>query len=39
VADGVIMGASVVRRMIEEGPDAVGDFVAGVRRALDGATW
>jgi len=25
--------------MIEEGPDAVGDFVGGVRRALDGATW
>jgi tryptophan synthase alpha chain len=36
VADGVIQGASVVRRMIEHGPDAVGDYVAEVRAALDG---
>ena len=34
VADGVVMGASVMRRLIEGGPDAVGDFVADVRRAL-----
>jgi tryptophan synthase alpha chain len=35
VADGVIQGASVVRRLMESGPDAVGDYVAEVRRALD----
>jgi tryptophan synthase alpha chain len=37
VADGVIQGASVVRRMMEHGPDAVGDYVKEVRAALDGA--
>jgi tryptophan synthase alpha chain len=36
VADGVVMGAAVVRRMIEGGADAVGSFVGGVRTALDG---
>jgi tryptophan synthase alpha chain len=35
VSDGVIQGASVVRRLMESGPDAVGDYVAEVRRALD----
>jgi tryptophan synthase alpha chain len=35
VADGVIQGASVVRRLMEHGPDAVGDYVAEVRAALD----
>lgn len=35
VADGVIQGASVVRRMMEHGPDAVGDYVAEVRKAID----
>jgi tryptophan synthase alpha chain len=35
VADGVIQGASVVRRLVEGGPDAVGDYVAEVRAALD----
>ncbi len=35
VADGVVQGASVVRRLMESGPDAVGDYVADVRRALD----
>jgi tryptophan synthase alpha chain len=35
VADGVIQGASMVRRLIEEGPDAVGDYVARVRSAID----
>ena len=35
VADGVIQGAAVVRRMLEGGPDSVGEFVAEVRRALD----
>lgn len=35
VADGVVQGASVVRRLMEGGPDAVGDYVAEVRAALD----
>jgi len=40
VADGVIQGASVMRRMLEPeagvpGPDAVGAYVAEVREALD----
>ena len=35
VADGVVQGASVVRRLIENGPDAVGDYVAEVRAAID----
>lgn len=35
VADGVVMGAAVVRRFMEGGPDAVAEFVAAVRRALD----
>ena len=36
VADGVIQGASVVRRLMEGGPDAVYAYVAEVRHALDG---
>ena len=36
VADGVVQGASVMRRMLESGPDAVGDYVAEVRAAIDG---
>ena len=39
VADGVIMGASVVRRMSEGGAEAVGAYIAEVRTALDGATY
>lgn len=39
VADGVIMGAAVVRRLIEDGPDAVGNFVGQVRDALDTTHW
>jgi len=39
VADGVIMGASVVRRMMEGGADAVGTYVAEVRTALDAQKW
>ena len=39
VADGVIMGASVVRRMIEGGAEAVGAYVASVRAALDSTEW
>ena len=35
VADGVIQGASVVRRLMASGPDAVGDYVAEVRAAID----
>lgn len=37
VADGVIQGASVVRRLMDFGPDAVGEYVAQVRAALDSA--
>jgi tryptophan synthase alpha chain len=39
IADGVIMGASVVRRMIEGGADSVGAYVAEVRAALDSEKW
>jgi len=39
VADGVIMGASVVRRMIEGGSEAVGEYIREVRQALDNTTW
>lgn len=35
IADGVIQGASVVRRLMEAGPDAVGSYVAEVRRSID----
>ena len=35
VADGVVQGASVVRRLMESGPEAVGAYVAEVRGALD----
>jgi tryptophan synthase alpha chain len=35
VADGVVQGASVVRRMMEHGADAVGEYVAEVRAAID----
>lgn len=37
IADGVVMGASVVRRLLEAGPDAVGQYVEEIRLALDGA--
>jgi tryptophan synthase alpha chain len=36
VADGVVMGASVIRRMFDGGADAVGDYIAEVRAAIDG---
>jgi tryptophan synthase alpha chain len=36
VADGVIQGASVVRRLMDGGVDAVGAYVAEVRAAIDG---
>ena len=35
VADGVVQGAAVVRRLMEGGPDAVGRYVAEVRESLD----
>jgi len=35
VADGVIQGASVVRRLMEDGPDAVGSYIAEVRASID----
>ena len=35
VADGVVQGASVVSRLMESGPDAVGAYVAEVRAAID----
>jgi len=35
VADGVVMGASVVRRMLDGGPDACADYIAEVRAAID----
>jgi tryptophan synthase alpha chain len=35
IADGVIQGASVVRRLMESGPDEVGRYVAEVRAAID----
>ncbi|MEO6651172.1 MAG: tryptophan synthase subunit alpha [Ilumatobacteraceae bacterium] len=37
VADGVIQGASMVRRLMESGPDSVGTYVAHVRAAIDAA--
>ena len=36
VADGVIQGASVVRRLLEQGADGVASYVAEVREAIDG---
>lgn len=35
VADGVVQGASVVRRLLEGGAEAVGEYVAEVRTAID----
>ncbi len=35
VADGAVQGASVMRRMIEGGPEAVGAYVAEIREAVD----
>ena len=35
VADGVVMGASVIKRMLDGGPDAAGDYIAEVRAAID----
>ena len=38
VADGVVQGASVMRRLIDSGPDAVGQYVADVRAAISSVT-
>lgn len=35
VADGVVMGASVVRRLLDGGADAVGEYIAEIRSAID----
>lgn len=35
VADGVIQGASVMRRLLDEGVESVGNYVAQVREAID----
>lgn len=35
VADGVVMGASVIRRLLDHGPDAAGEYIAEVRAAID----
>jgi len=35
VADGVVQGASVMRRLMDHGPAAVGEYVAEVRAAID----
>ncbi|MGZ4768751.1 MAG: tryptophan synthase subunit alpha [Ilumatobacteraceae bacterium] len=35
VADGVVMGASVIKRFLDGGADAVGDYIAEVRAAID----
>jgi tryptophan synthase alpha chain len=34
-ADGVIQGASVMRRLLDEGVESVGRYVAQVRAAID----
>ena len=38
VADGVIQGASVVRRLMDDGVEAVAGYIAEVRAAIDAAT-
>ncbi len=38
VADGVVQGASVMRRFLEHGAEGVGDYVGEVRRAIDAVT-
>ncbi|HYI45927.1 MAG TPA: tryptophan synthase subunit alpha [Actinomycetota bacterium] len=35
ISDGVVIGSAVVSRILEEGPQAAGTFVAEVRAALD----
>lgn len=35
IADGVIQGASIMRRLMDDGVDEVGRYVAEVRRAID----
>ncbi len=38
VADGVVVGSAVIRRVIDDGVDAAIDFVAALRAGLDGAS-
>jgi tryptophan synthase alpha chain len=39
VADGVVVGSALVRRLLEgEGPDGAAAFVSSLRQALDSAT-
>jgi tryptophan synthase alpha chain len=35
VADGVVMGASVIRRILDGGAEAAGEYIAEVRAAID----
>ena len=35
VADGVVMGASVIKRILDGGADAAGDYIAEVRASID----
>jgi tryptophan synthase alpha chain len=35
-ADGVVIGSAVVRLVEGQGAEAAGEFLAGVRRAMDG---
>jgi tryptophan synthase alpha chain len=37
VADGVVVGSAVIRRVLDDGIDAAVDFVAALRAGLDGA--
>ena len=37
VADGVVVGSALVRRLLEgEGPEGAAEFVSSLRQALDG---
>jgi tryptophan synthase alpha chain len=36
-ADGVVIGSAVVAALVEQGVEAAGEFLAGIRRALDSA--
>ncbi len=37
VADGVVIGSAIVARILEQGPTAAAEFLAGIRAALDQA--
>ncbi len=38
LADGVVVGSAIVKKLLEEGVDAAGSFVTDLRRALDEAS-